>query len=97
MCYRVENILWSWIIPWTEEPGELWGRKELDTTERPHTHTKNFIRHIQCICVIHLKIDLIFYNTFRFTEKLNGRYKDFSYEHFLCKYFLYLWLIHVEV
>ena len=22
-----------WRIPWTEEPGGLWGRKELDTTE----------------------------------------------------------------
>ena len=22
------------IIPWTEEPGRLWGGKELDTTER---------------------------------------------------------------
>ena len=22
-----------WRIPWTEEPGGLWGREELDTTE----------------------------------------------------------------
>ena len=26
------------IIPWTEEPGRLWGGKELDTTERLSTH-----------------------------------------------------------
>ena len=31
----------AWKIPWTEEPGRLqsWDRKELDTTERLHTHT----------------------------------------------------------
>ena len=23
----------AWRIPWTEEPGRLWGRQELDTTE----------------------------------------------------------------
>ena len=23
----------AWRIPWTEEPGGLWGRKESDTTE----------------------------------------------------------------
>ena len=23
----------AWGIPWTEEPGGLWGRKELDTTD----------------------------------------------------------------
>ena len=23
----------AWRIPWTEEPGGLWGRRELDTTE----------------------------------------------------------------
>ena len=23
----------AWRIPWTEEPGKLWGRKELDMTE----------------------------------------------------------------
>ena len=28
----------AWRIPWTEEPGGLWGRKELDTTDS-HTHT----------------------------------------------------------
>ena len=29
----------AWKIPWTEEPGvgySPWGRKESDTTERPH-------------------------------------------------------------
>ena len=26
------------IIPWTEEPGRLWGGKELDTTEQLSTH-----------------------------------------------------------
>ena len=29
------NIL-SWRIPWTEQPGGLWGPKESDTTERLH-------------------------------------------------------------
>ena len=24
----------AWRIPWTEEPGEPWGCKDLDTTER---------------------------------------------------------------
>ena len=24
----------AWRIPWTEEPGELWGCKDLDTTEQ---------------------------------------------------------------
>ena len=24
----------AWRIPWTEEPGELWGCNDLDTTER---------------------------------------------------------------
>ena len=24
----------AWRVPWTEEPGRLWGRKESDTTER---------------------------------------------------------------
>ena len=24
----------AWRIPWTEEPGELWGHKDFDTTER---------------------------------------------------------------
>ena len=24
----------AWRIPWTEEPGRPWGRKELDTTEQ---------------------------------------------------------------
>ena len=28
----------AWKIPWTEEPGSLWGRKESDTTERLHFH-----------------------------------------------------------
>ena len=28
-----------WEIPWTEEPGGLWGRKESDTTERLSTHS----------------------------------------------------------
>ena len=31
----------SWKIAWTEEPGglhSLWGRKELDPTERLHFH-----------------------------------------------------------
>ena len=28
----------AWKIPWTEEPGRPWGRKELDTTERLHFH-----------------------------------------------------------
>ena len=26
----------AWKIPWTEEPGRLWGREESDTTERLH-------------------------------------------------------------
>ena len=26
----------AWKIPWTEEPGSPWGRKESDTTERLH-------------------------------------------------------------
>ena len=26
----------AWRIPWTEEPGGPWGRKELDMTERLH-------------------------------------------------------------
>ena len=26
----------AWKIPWTEEPGSPWGRKEPDTTERLH-------------------------------------------------------------
>ena len=33
----------AWKIPWTEEPGAgccLWGRKESDTTERPHSLTQ---------------------------------------------------------
>ena len=29
------NLL-AWKIPWTEEPGRLWGRKESVTTERLH-------------------------------------------------------------
>ena len=31
----------AWKMPWTEEPGRLhpWGGKELDMTERVHTHT----------------------------------------------------------
>ena len=32
----------AWEIPWTEEPGGLygpWGCKELDMAERAHTHT----------------------------------------------------------
>ena len=28
----------AWRIPWAEEPGELWGHKESDTTERLHFH-----------------------------------------------------------
>ena len=27
----------AWKIPWAEEPGSPWGRKELDTTERLHS------------------------------------------------------------
>ena len=26
----------AWRIPWTEEPGSAWGRKESDTTEYKH-------------------------------------------------------------
>ena len=26
----------AWKIPWTEEPGSPWGRKESDTAERLH-------------------------------------------------------------
>ena len=26
----------AWKIPWTEEPGRLWGRKESDMTEQLH-------------------------------------------------------------
>ena len=29
----------AWRIPWTEEPGRLWGHKELDTTERLNQNT----------------------------------------------------------
>ena len=29
-------------IPWTEEPGRLWGLKELDTAERGHIHTEAY-------------------------------------------------------
>ena len=32
------SIILAWRIPWTEEPGGLWGHKELDTTDS-HTHT----------------------------------------------------------
>jgi len=28
----------TWKIPWTEEPGRLWGCKKSDTTERLHFH-----------------------------------------------------------
>ena len=29
----------AWRIPWTEEPGRLWGRKQTELTERQtHTH-----------------------------------------------------------
>ena len=28
------NSILAWRIPWTEEPGGLWGHKESDTTER---------------------------------------------------------------
>ena len=28
----------AWEIPWREEPGGPWDRKESDTTEHTHTH-----------------------------------------------------------
>ena len=28
----------AWKIPWMEEPGSPWGRKELDMTEGLHSH-----------------------------------------------------------
>ena len=28
----------AWEIPWTEEPGEPWGRKESDTTKRQNNN-----------------------------------------------------------
>ena len=39
----------AWRIPWTEEPGRLWGCKESDTTEvlSPHTHTNNFNQYME--------------------------------------------------
>ena len=39
----------AWIIPWTEEPGELWSMRsqESDMTEQlsAHTHTHTFIQN----------------------------------------------------
>ena len=32
----IHSNLLAWKIPWTEEPGRLWGRKESVTTERLH-------------------------------------------------------------
>ena len=39
----------AWRIPWTEEPGRLWGCKESDTTEvlSPHTRTNNFNQYME--------------------------------------------------
>ena len=49
----------AWEIPWGEEPGRLqsWGRKESDTTERPHflSVPGAFLFHTQhwlCVCVL---------------------------------------------
>ena len=37
----------AWKIPWTEEPGSLWGRKESDTTERLHfTSLQTFFKSV---------------------------------------------------
>ena len=30
----------AWRIPWTEEPGELWGLKESDTTEQLSSYAR---------------------------------------------------------
>ena len=32
----IHSSIIAWKIPWTEEPGSPWGRKESDTTERLH-------------------------------------------------------------
>ena len=39
----------AWRIPWTEEPGRLWGCKESDTTEvlSPHTCTSSFNQYME--------------------------------------------------
>ena len=38
----------AWRIPWTEEPGRLWGCKESDTTEATgDTHTWSSGHHLQ--------------------------------------------------
>ena len=29
----IHSSILAWRIPWTEEPGGLWGNKELDMTE----------------------------------------------------------------
>ena len=34
------NIL-AWIIPWTEEPGSLWGQEESNTTEHASSNNDN--------------------------------------------------------
>ena len=48
----------AWRIPWTEEPGGLWGQKELDMTENARMQTgllfrkcldKCFKRNIFCV------------------------------------------------
>ena len=44
----------SWKIPWTEEPARLrgpWGRKELDTTERP-TLSRSFPNYLTILVLI---------------------------------------------
>ena len=38
----------AWKIPWTEEPGRLWDRKESDTTERFHSLTHSPSLFIFC-------------------------------------------------
>ena len=40
----------AWRIPWTEEPGRLWGHKESDTTEQlTLSHLSKFSNHVNVL------------------------------------------------
>ena len=42
----------AWKIPWTEEPGGLWGCKESDRNERQtHSEEKTLQNHNELICL----------------------------------------------
>ena len=66
---RVRSLIWehllekkmatcssilAWRIPWAEEPGRLWGHKELDTTELQAPYMRLLTEQLTSESIYHL-------------------------------------------